>query len=46
MAGSSVRCSSIQKVDFHPLERLILREPGETDETAADLTATLVGDRL
>jgi hypothetical protein len=33
-------------VDFHPLDRLILREPGETDETAADLTATLVGDRL
>jgi hypothetical protein len=33
-------------VDFHTMDRLALMEPEVEDETAADLTATLVARRL
>jgi hypothetical protein len=33
-------------VDFHAIDRLALMEPEAEDETAADLTATLVAQRL
>ena len=32
-------------VDLHPLDRLILAEPEEEDETAADLSVTLTAER-